>query len=236
MIEKTSQHIRNFAKFLRNSHPALIIFLEIIVGILITVLSIVLFIKIRNEVWETDFQTFDTQIINYFYQFRGPILNQIMIFISFVGGQLMVALAIIFTSVLLIKKHKREAFLFAFILVMAAIIDNVLKDIYQRPRPYFYPLVVESDYSFPSGHAMDSFVFYATLSYLFFHFTKNKALSVMASIFSVFMIGLVGLSRVYLGVHYPSDVLAGYVGGLAWFVCVLLIQQTLVFYKLFRER
>lgn len=236
MIDRTSQHIKNFIRFLRSSHPALIIFIEIILGISLTIASILIFIKIRGEVLEADFENFDTSLIHSLYQIRSPLLNHIMVFLSYLGGQIMVALAIIFTSVLLIKKHKREAFLFAFILVMATVIDNVLKDIIQRPRPYFYPLVVESDYSFPSGHAMDSFVFYTTLSYLLFHFTKKKWLSTIASICSLILVGLIGLSRVYLGVHYPSDVLAGFMGGLAWFASVLLIQKTLEFYKLFKER
>lgn len=236
MISKTTQHVKNFLSFLRNSHPALVIFLEILIGIGLTVISLVVFIKIRGEVFEKDFENFDTQIINSLYLLRTPYLNQIMIFFTYLGGQIMVALSVVFTSVLLIRKHKREAFLFTFILVMAALIDNILKDIFQRPRPYFYPLVVERDYSFPSGHAMDSMVFYATLSYLFFHFTKNKKLSILVSVISFVLVVLIGLSRIYLGVHYPSDVLAGFVGGQAWFASVLLIQKTLEFYKLFKER
>ena len=119
---------------------------------------------------------------------------------------------------------------------MSALINYALKSVIQRPRPSFYPLLLESDYSFPSGHSMDSFVFYATLAYLVFHFTGNKEFAVVCSAFSIVLIIAIGISRIYLGVHYPTDVLAGYLGGLGWFTSVILIQKTLIFYKLFKEK
>lgn len=212
-----------------------LLFWEVILGIIFTAGSVLLFIKIRGEVLEKDLLPLDLSILQFFYHLRTPPLNNLMIGISYLGGEIMIIFGILITIFLLLKKHKKEAILFAFILGMAGIIDTVLKNLVQRPRPQFHPLVIEKDFSFPSGHAMDSFVFYLTLSYLIFHITKNKKLSMVVMILSLVLILLIGISRIYLGVHYPTDVIAGYVGGLFWFTSVLLIDKTLTFYKFFKE-
>jgi len=227
--------LRKLNRIIKTSPVAFLLLLEVILGTFISAGSILLFLTLRSEVLEKDFVGFDNQILRLFYQFRSPLLNQLMQFFSYLGGEVLVGGAILVTVVLLLKKHKREAFLFSFILGMAALIDNLLKNLTQRTRPQYFPLIIERDYSFPSGHAMDSFVFYATLAYLTFHLTKNKKLSFIISIIAIFIILLIGVSRIYLGVHYPSDVLAGYLGGLGWFTGILLIEKTLVLFKLFRE-
>ena len=132
-----------------------------------------------------------------------------MINITDLGGEIMIGFGIVIVIFLLLNRRWREAALFTFIVGGAGVINTVLKNIFQRVRPQFYPLITERDYSFPSGHAMDSFVFYLALSYLLFHVTKNRRLSIAITILSIFLIGLIGVSRIYLGVHYSSDVLEG---------------------------
>jgi len=235
MIKKTNRYSLSIISFLKQSHGALLLFLEVILGIAVTTGSVFAFIKLRSEVLEKEFIPFDMQILHYFYSLRNPLLNTTMIDISYLGGEAMIAIGICIGIFLLIRKHRREAVLFAFIFGMAAMIDTILKDLVKRPRPQFHPLVVETGYSFPSGHAMDSIVFYLTVAYLSFHVSRNKKLSMLVLLCSLTLIFLIGVSRVYLGVHYPSDVLAGYIGGLGWFASVLLIQKTLVFLNLFKE-
>ncbi len=185
----------------------------------------------ENEVFPID-----SQILSFFYHVRTPLLTALMINITNLGGVIMITLAVIIMIVFVIKKYFKEALIFAFLFCMSGINNVLLKNLIKRNRPQFHPLITEKDYSFPSGHAMNSFVFYFTLSYLLFHITKNKKLSITVALFSAFLVFLIGISRIYLGVHYPSDVVGGYVGGLVWFISVLLIQKTLAVYKIFQTR
>jgi undecaprenyl-diphosphatase len=114
-------------------------------------------------------------------------------------------------------------------------LNFLLKSMFQRPRPTFLPLVQENFYSFPSGHAMNSFIFYTSLSFFIFRRIRNKYLRIGLIFLSMMFILLIGISRVYLGAHYASDVVAGYVTGFLWFVLVLFFEKSLVFLKLFKR-
>lgn len=234
-MEKVSKNFFLVSNLVKSSKVALIIFLEVVLGILLSASSLFIFIKIRGEVLEQELSLFDNSIINFFYSLRIPFLTKIMVFISFLGGEFIIAATILIIILLFLKKHKKESVIFAFIIEMSFLINSLLKNVVQRPRPHFHPLIVENNYSFPSGHAMDSFVFYTTLSYLVFHFTRNKKLGILSIILSTILIFLIGISRIYLGVHYPTDVIAGYFGGLFWFASVMLIDRTLIFFKFFKE-
>lgn len=101
-------------------------------------------------------------------------------------------------------------------LVCAVGLNFILKEIVQRPRPEGFRLVAESGYSFPSGHSMVSMAFYGLLVWMIWHYEKNKILRVLfAGGFSLIIV-FVGISRIYLGVHYASDVLAGFAVSLVW--------------------
>jgi undecaprenyl-diphosphatase len=82
---------------------------------------------------------------------------------------------------------------------------------------------------------MNAFIFCALLSYFSFHFFRNKKVTVLLTVLSMIYVLVVGFSRVYLGVHYFSDVVAGYIAGFWWFVTVLLLDKTLIFYKLYKK-
>ena len=86
----------------------------------------------------------------------------------------------------------------------------VLKQIVQRPRPTEYRIVNETGYSFPSGHSMVSMAFYGFLIYLIYKYVKNKYLKIGLITFLSILIISIGISRIYLGVHYTSDVMAGF--------------------------
>lgn len=236
MYKKIKYHFFSLHQFITTSRQALVLFLEMMSGFCLTLGSIILFLKIREEVLEKEFLALDMQILHFIFTLRTPALNSIMIFISHLGAEGVVLGTILVTAILLFKKHKREAFLMLFIFVMAIVLNTSIKQLTARPRPQYFPLVIENDFSFPSGHSMTSFVYYATISYFIFHFTHKKRFSLIISASCILLIALIGFSRVYLGVHYPSDVIGGYLGGLAWFTTVILVDKTLIFYKLFRER
>ncbi len=235
MNKKIRLQVKLFTSFIKSSGTIVLLFWEMILGILSNIVSVLIFIKIRGEVLEKELLPLDLSILQFFYHLRSPVLNKVMIAITYLGGEAMIGFGILIAIFLLLERHRREAMLFTFILGMAEIIDLTLKNLVQRPRPQFHPLVIAKDFSFPSGHAMDSFVFYLTLSYLFFHLSKNKKIAMIITALSLILILLIGISRIYLGVHYPTDVVAGYLGGLFWLTSVLLINKTLIFYKVFKE-
>ena len=99
----------------------------------------------------------------------------------------------------------------------SALLDWLLKDLFRRPRPHFaHPLVVETSYSFPSGHAMESFVVYGMLAYFAVLTLRSWRARTAVVIGVALLVILIGFSRMYLGVHYFSDVIGGYAAGVVW--------------------
>ena len=115
-------------------------------------------------------------------------------------------------------------------LAAAIIIDLVLKEIIQRPRPDGFRLITEVGYSFPSGHSMVAMAFYGLLIYLVWNYESSRTLRHLFCTTFVLVIVLTGISRIYLGVHYASDVLAGFAVALAW-----LIVYTRIFVPIFMD-
>ena len=205
--------------------PTLFVFLQITLGITIMLFSLYIFLTLTDSVLRREFIFFDDSISAFFYSLRTPPLTVVMLAITFLGSQYFLGSAIIVTIVSLFKKHKKDALNFAFILLFGIILNLILKDMFQRPRPDVAPLVYESTYSFPSGHAMNSFVFYTTLVYFIFRKYRNKKIFLNFTIICGLLILAIGVSRIYLGVHYPSDVIAGFAAGLLWFTCVLIFEK-----------
>lgn len=222
-------------KFLLGSDVGMVLFIEILVGILLTSFCAVFFAKLSHSVWEEQRFLFDSSVSHLIISFRSALLTQIMIIISMIGSTGIVFASVFILGYLLLTKHRKEALIYAAIVLMGAGINAVIKLIIQRPRPGELALVTEKDFSFPSGHSMDSFIFFLTIAYFTFHFTRNKTITAVVSVFAVVLIFLIGVSRIYLGVHYPSDVLGGYLAGFIWFATIIILDRTLIFYRLFKE-
>lgn len=228
MFKKIIQTIKQF--------PYHVLLIEIFLGIFLSIGSFFLFLKFKGEVFEKEFTFFDKSIFDFLYKIRNPFLTKIMFTFSFLGNELIVFFVFILTLFFLFKKHKRESFVLFCTVLIGAILDLIFKSIIQRPRPQIASLIVEKSYSFPSGHAMDSFIFYIILAYFIYQFTRRKKLSFLILILFGTLVFLIGISRVYLGVHYASDVLAGYIAGFWWFITVVVIEKTVIVFKLFKTK
>lgn len=209
--------------------------LKLIITMVLCLLSLVFFFKVASEVVEAEFTSMDVAISLFVYSFRTPLLTQLMLLITSLGNEVSLILTAIISIIFLIKKHRKEAVLFCIVLLMGLILNIFLKQTYQRPRPNISPLITEMNYSFPSGHAMNSFIFFALLAYFSHHFFHKKSLTILSTVIAIILILLIGMSRIYLGVHYFTDVIAGYIAGFWWFITVLLIERLLIFYKFYKK-
>jgi undecaprenyl-diphosphatase len=108
------------------------------------------------------------------------------------------------------------------------LLNSLLKELFRRPRPDIVPHLREvMSLSFPSGHAMTSAAVYLTLGALLMRVADRRATKIYCMTFAMFLAGLVGVTRVYLGVHYPTDVLAGWLVGLSWALFCWLIERAI---------
>lgn len=143
------------------------------------------------------------------------------------GSGLMETLVFVLMSGLLFWGfQKREVVLvLAFNLGGGWLLNHLLKEIYERERPSIPHLVEVDSFSYPSGHAMVSMSFYGLLGYLLWSHWRTKRMwtSYLVIALTAVLIFFIGLSRIYLGVHYPSDVLAGFLAGTAWLIVSILL-------------
>lgn len=145
-------------------------------------------------------------------QLRTPALTTFMKLITKLSDTGMIIILAIILSLLFIFKWKKPkvAKLIPYSLIMVTSMNQILKFIFQRERPIGYRLIEIGGYSFPSGHSMVSMAFYGLLIYIICHYVENKYLKNSLIILNILIIIFIGISRVYLGVHYLSDVLTGY--------------------------
>jgi undecaprenyl-diphosphatase len=189
------------------------------------VVAALVFIAIAGLVMDGDTQKLDESIVQWFRRPgdparpRGPaFVYEAIIDITSLGSFIVVLLLVLAVSGFLwIHEQKR---LIGLLMVSTAggfLMNSVMKMMFDRPRPSVVPHLREVvTASFPSGHAAISAVVYLTAGVLLFEVVKGRSARLYCLGVAMGLTGLVGFSRVYLGVHYPSDVLAGWATGIAW--------------------
>jgi len=165
---------------------------------------------------------FDIKVIRWIQSKIDSPNTRLMKLFTFLGSPMVVSILVMFTVVLLYWKGRRREAVGMFIANAAgAGLNETLKYLFHRRRPDIHRLTAAHGYSFPSGHSMGSVMFYGTLGYFVCRWTRSIFIKIFTCIASAFMILMTGVSRIYLGVHYPSDVIAGFTAGGAWLsVCL----------------
>ena len=183
---------------------------------IILFICLLMFIAILEDVFEKEIMKLDILGYGLISTIISENITPIAIIITNFGGAItLIGLTIIF---LLIMKNKKMSFSILLNLVIVTFLNIFLKNIIQRPRPDDFRLINETGYSFPSGHSMISMAYYGYLIYLIFKFVKNKKLKTFLITFLCILILTIGLSRIYLGVHYTSDVIAGFVLSVSYLI------------------
>ena len=184
---------------------------------------------LTEGVLEGDTVEFDRQLLLWLDSRATPWLDRAALEVTALGDTIVVIVLASVSATLLWLLGRRE---YALLLIVgiggAAIINPVLKIIFDRPRPQVFEWRAHFElttHAYPSGHATISMVSFATLAFIIHRLAQRKRVSIAAAMLAATAILLVGISRLYLGVHYPSDVLAGYVVGFAWAVlCAVTVE------------
>lgn len=179
-------------------------------------LCLILFIIILKSVLNKEISNFDLTVYRIISSKVSNNITIVMKSISFLGGTFF----LIGLSLLLffLFKNKKISLMIILNLSFSFLTNSLLKIIVQRKRPIENILISETGYSFPSGHSMVSMAFYDFLIYLILHKVKNKFLKYMITIILLLLILLIGISRIYLGVHYASDVIGGFLVGMIFLI------------------
>jgi undecaprenyl-diphosphatase len=199
----------------------------LIVGLVCAVVSLVLFAALAEEMLEGETRQFDTAVRQFVHSRSSVPLTAAMKFVTFLGSPLFVWIAAISGCIALwFTGQPRKALLIAITVIGGGLLLWVLKLSFHRQRPEpFFDIHLPASYSFPSGHALLSFCLYGAGAALFSADLKKRWVRIAIWTGAAVLVLSIGLSRIYLGVHYPSDVLAGYLGAVVWVLGVAIAHR-----------
>ncbi len=179
-----------------------------------------LFLAVLVKTGATD--KFDTAVTNLVHNTIPERVQNVLKAVTTLGGTKILPIIIITiaVTVFLVKKED-EAFFIIINSIISTISYLLLKSIIKRPRPYPFRFIEETGYSFPSGHATSNMAFFGLLIYLTWKNVENKKIKILITIILSFWILLIGTTRIYFNVHYPSDIIGGIILGT---ICILVVD------------
>ncbi len=199
-----------FLRTITRNQNLMNVLIKLFLGVL---LPLLIFGEIAEDLLEKERFAFETPFLLALHANATPATDRLALLISTVGGASIIAPVSLLILAVLWMYQRRSALFFGVAVAGAALMNLLLKFAFQRPRPELWPrLVHETDASFPSGHSMYSAAFVTAIILLLWH-TRYRYLALVLGVFFSFS---VGWSRLYLGVHYPTDVLCGWLAGFSW--------------------
>jgi len=202
---------------------------SLLLGLASAIGTIIFFGWLADEVLDGETRQFDEVTRAAVHQFASPSMTTAMRGISFLGSTLFLTVATIgVITWFALRKWGREAKLFAITMAGASLLNVSLKLAFKRPRPVpFFDLLPPESYSFPSGHALTSCCFFGAFAAILTARIKSRRVRTIVWILAVTMFLLIGLSRIYLGVHHTTDVIAGFAAALIWILVVRFVEMHL---------
>lgn len=173
-------------------------------------------------------KSWDEWIISAVQSAESPDLTSLAKALSLVGSSKIViplSLAII-VALSLLFRHRLELVLFLWTGVTSHLLNSVLKSLFHRERPNIHRIIEEAGFSFPSGHSMAAFTVYGTLTFLLWRHIPSRTGRVLLVLVCFLLTAAIGWSRIYLGVHYPSDVIGGYAASCAWLMLSIVLFES----------
>jgi len=197
-------------------------------ALLVATTALFVFGWLAEEMLEGDTRQFDAFVRTAVHQFSTPAFTRVMQVFSFLGSVAAVTtMSLVAVCVSLYFRHTRTAALLVVTMLGVAVLDVTLKHAFHRPRPAPFFGAAPNSYSFPSGHALCSFCFYGMLAAILAPLARGRVAKFGIWMAAVVLIGMIGISRIYLGVHYPSDVFAGYCAAIVWVGAVGFLDRSL---------
>ena len=202
----------------------------LVIGLVASVLCLWIFAQLADEVQENDFLvTLDVSLANAIHANVTPEATSAFLFITTFGSQVVWVLTIALSLYYVWRRQWLSLVIWLVALGGGELLNYLLKQFFARARPVFdNPIVVERFFSFPSGHSMLSMITYGMLAYFVLLRVKNRATRLLVIASATLMVLMVGLSRIYLGVHYLSDVLAGFAAGGMWLFTCISVREFIV--------
>jgi membrane-associated phospholipid phosphatase len=219
--------IHEISNLLRRVHRRIAPLIAVIgiFGLPTCLLILFVLAKLFKEVLEREAFNFDKSWLLWIHQFANPSLDSVMLTITQLGDPIFVSIVVaVSLAILWWRRYLQEVKIFVIACLGGFILNTGLKLFFSKPRPQLWDrLISETSFSFPSGHALGSLVVYGLLAYLLAnHYPK---FSTVIYSFAVILIAAIGLSRLYLGVHWPTDIIAGYGVGFLWLMmCIAMLR------------
>jgi undecaprenyl-diphosphatase len=182
--------------------------------------TLALFGSIAEGIHDQEAFALDTWATPFLHGIASPALDALMNGFTTMGSSLVVVPICIIIGIALILRRRYGSILFVAVALAGSLaIDFTMKLIFQRPRPKLDYAAVLPDYSFPSGHSMNGVVFYVSLALIAWSIFGRRV-GIVAMILATLLAIAIGISRIYLGYHYMTDVMGGWLAGIAWLLIV----------------
>lgn len=194
----------------------------------VNIISLLVFILVLlGALYNFGFARVDFIVNSFISNIKNGFLTNLSIAVSFIFDiKSMIVISLILSAYFWVKFSKKDSIFFIFTIVLAGAIAYITKDLIQRARP-LNALVAESSFAFPSGHAVTAIVFFGLLVYLIYNKSKSRSLRLVSIIISVLMILIICFARLYLNVHWFSDVLGGIALGAFVLTGCILVKERL---------
>lgn len=183
------------------------------------------FVYIASSIGSESIERFDTSIIQFVQGLEAPWLTAVLKTFTWIGSAYVVIPVTVTAFLLLyfVYHHRQQAFLFVTVISGTVLSNELLKLYFKRERPEIYRIIDAGGFSFPSGHTMMAFSLYTIIAYILWRNVKSSRGRILLLLFTIFMIIMIAGSRIYLGVHYPSDIVGGLAASTLWVTIAITI-------------
>jgi undecaprenyl-diphosphatase len=198
-------------------------------GIIVSLLCAVGFGAIALLIGDQRIEGFDNAVISFVRGLESDVWTNVFVFFTWMGSGLCAGIISLAAMVFLyaVLGHRKELILLASVGAGSWILNETLKAIFERARPTVNRIVEAVGYSFPSGHSMGAFSLYGILAFLLWKHIRSVSGRILLLVVSGFFVLMIGVSRIYVGVHYPSDIVGGYLASGCWvFAAIWVYQKT----------
>lgn len=212
--------------------------LHLTVGLIVILLAGWCFTELADEIAEGDLARLDEGAVAFVQSYANPAVTQVAQIISFFGSVAFLAGASVVAALVFVRNRWFDAILgLALTMLGGGALNMLLKQLFQRERPVFEtPLVNLTSFAFPSGHTMGATLFYMFIAAVVAYAMKSRWVRVLAFSSALILIVMIGMTRIYLGAHFVTDVVGAIVAGTAWLAFCWTAVETLRKWRKRHER